>query len=202
MQFQMVCPRLVLLLSMYFQRLPTYAFVKDVLYLRPKPSVLSNPWYEESSVGKNTLSEMVKNMCTDAGIVEQKTNHSLRATGTTNMFRNNIPEKIIQKTMCNKSVEALRTYERVSEEQERHLSVVMMTNSNENASTLNQQCMKEASSTRVVFGHQHSTDSFRQFFGNLTNCSIGSITVNINPTFGTADCRVEKEFDESLHSYY
>ena len=44
---------------------------------------LDSPWYEEMPVGKNTLSTMVE-MCVEGGIA-MKTNHSLRATGTSAM---------------------------------------------------------------------------------------------------------------------
>ena len=39
---------------------------------------------------------MVKEMCVDAGIAP-RTNHSLRASGASSMFRANVPKKIIQK---------------------------------------------------------------------------------------------------------
>ena len=71
---------LVYLLRLYMSKLPKYAIEQDVLYLRPKASVPADPdspWYDEASVGKNSLSVMVKEMCAEAG----KTNHSLRATG-------------------------------------------------------------------------------------------------------------------------
>ena len=61
------------------------------------PSDPEAPWYDEAPVGKNTLATMVKEMCTEAGF-DNKTNHSLRATRTSAMFRANVPEKIIQKT--------------------------------------------------------------------------------------------------------
>ena len=57
---------------------------------------------------------MIKNMCRDAGISGKKTNHSLRATGTTEMFQAQVPEKIIQERTGHRSVAALRTYERTS----------------------------------------------------------------------------------------
>ena len=61
---------------------------------------------------------MVKEMCAEAGI-GKKTNHSLRASGASAMFRANAPEQIIQRTTGHRSIEALRTYERVSTEQQR-----------------------------------------------------------------------------------
>ena len=103
------------------KKLPKYAFENDILYLRPKsytPEDLDAPWYEEVAVGKNTLSVMVKEMCAEAKI-DMKTNHRLRASGTTAMFRANVPEKIIQKMTGHRSIEALHTYERVSTDQQK-----------------------------------------------------------------------------------
>jgi len=39
---------------------------------------------------------MVKNMCKVAKIEGQFTNHSFHATGATQLFRNNVTEKVIQ----------------------------------------------------------------------------------------------------------
>ena len=44
------------------------------------------------------------------------------------MFKANVPEKIIQKTTVHRSIEALQSYECISEEQHRAVSKVMMTN--------------------------------------------------------------------------
>ena len=88
------------LLDMYLSKLPFYAFEKDVLYLRPKANTAASdkePWYDRIPVGKNTLGAFVKTMCQKAGI-ENRSNHSLRATGTTCLFNAGVPEKIIQKT--------------------------------------------------------------------------------------------------------
>ena len=107
---------LVFLLDFYFSKLPKFAFEKDVLYLRPKQTAPSDdsPWYDCAPIRKHTLATFVKDMCTEAGIEELKTNHLLRATGATCMFQANVPEKIIQKTTGHRSIEALRGYERIS----------------------------------------------------------------------------------------
>ena len=65
---------LVFLLDFYLAKLPDYAFSRDILYLRPKstpPQDSEEPWYENVPVGRNTLGNMVKEMCREAGI-EQK----------------------------------------------------------------------------------------------------------------------------------
>jgi len=128
--YDQVLKCLVFLLNLYVNKLPKYAFDRDILYLRPKAMVPIDPeapWYDKAPVRKNSLSAMMKEMCKEAGL-DKKTNHSLRATGTSAMFRANVPEKIIQKTTGHRSIEALRSYERISEEQHRAVPRVMMTN--------------------------------------------------------------------------
>ena len=83
----------VFLLDKYISKLPPVAFEKDIFYMRPKlatPSDPDSPWYEGIPVGKETLSTMLANMCDKAGI-PRKTNHSLRATGVTEIFAVNVP---------------------------------------------------------------------------------------------------------------
>ena len=123
------CP--VKILDKYISRLPQDALLEDIFYLRPleKFSEEGNkPWYTCVPLGKNTLQAMVKNMCTEAGIQGNKTNHSLRATGATELFKRGVPEKIVQERTGHRSLEALRTYERSSIEQHRAVSAILSTN--------------------------------------------------------------------------
>ena len=64
-----------------------------VLFATSVPSKLEGPWYQCSPVGKEKLRKYLAMMCEDAGITERKTNHSLRATGTTALFSAGVPEK-------------------------------------------------------------------------------------------------------------
>ena len=50
-------------------------------------------------------------MCEEAWI-EGKTNHSLRATGVTEMYLAGVPEKVIQEHTGHQSLDGLRSYER------------------------------------------------------------------------------------------
>ena len=112
------------LLDRYFKKLPPYAFEKDVFYLRPKhraPTTPDVPWYDCVLGGKNKLSTMVRDICSEGGITK-KTNHSLRATWATTLFKAGVPEKIIQNTTGH---HALRCYERVSDEQHQATSRVL-----------------------------------------------------------------------------
>ena len=53
------------------------------------------PWYSAVPFGNHTLQQMVKKMCSNTGIGGHKTNHSLRATGVTELFKRGAPEKLI-----------------------------------------------------------------------------------------------------------
>ena len=70
---------LVSLLDTYLNKLPGFAFDKNILYCRPKSTVpVRGPWYDSVAVGTNTLSSLVRTMGIDAGIAA-RTNHSLHA---------------------------------------------------------------------------------------------------------------------------
>jgi len=74
------------ILDKCLQVLPAEAVDKDVFYLKPLASVPSNPdapWFSSILIGKNKLNVMVKEMCAEAGISSNFTNHSLRAYGAT-----------------------------------------------------------------------------------------------------------------------
>ena len=91
--------RLVRLLDLYIATVPKMAFKKELFYLQPKPATPeddSMPWDDAAAVGKEKLRKMVSTMCEKAGINKKKTNHSLRATGTTELYTKQVPEKFIQ----------------------------------------------------------------------------------------------------------
>ena len=110
----------VLLLHKYIQHLPSKAKKKDVFYMKPKsatPEDPNAPWYYSVPIGRNVLATMMKKMGEEAGLQKGVTNHSLRAYSATEMFQSNVPEKLVQQRTGHRSVEALRKYERVGEEQ-------------------------------------------------------------------------------------
>ena len=89
-------------------------------YLRPvahKQAGDSSPWYTSVAIGKNPLSKMLKNMCEEAGIPGNKTNHSLRAYAASKLFNAGVPEKVIQDRTGHRSLDGPRKYERISEQQ-------------------------------------------------------------------------------------
>ena len=128
-------------------------------------------------------------MCTEAGI-PRKTNHSLRATGATTLFQSKVPEKIIQKTTGHRSLEALRKYKHTSTEQHQAVSKVMISTKRVDCDeTLRE---NEPQSSCVVT--RSPLEGVQKLLGDLTNCNIGHITVNIGPTF-PIESHVDKEFD-------
>ncbi len=155
----------VFLMDLYLSKLPSYAFENDIFYLKPKrkkPVSSEESWYECVAVGKNKLATVVKDMFAEVG-VEGKTNHSLRATGATTLFDAGVPEKIIQKTTGHRSTEALRRYERVSEQQEKAVANILTTNETMQFTT-NQS--SEASSVSTAMGGFHG-------------CTISNVVINL-----------------------
>ena len=57
-------------------------------------------------------------MCEEVGI-ERKSNHSLKVTGATRLYRSGVAERTIQARTGHKSIEALRIYERPGEREDR-----------------------------------------------------------------------------------
>ena len=50
---------------------------------------------------------------------------------------------------------------------------------------------------RSVQYNAGTTESLGRLFGDLTNCTIGSLTVNVRPIFNVQSAeKVDKEFDE------
>ena len=100
----------VYLLDLYFSKFPKPPLSMDFLYLQPKPRVPSDPkepWFYPNPISKNTLQNFLSSMCVEAGIQENKTNHSLHATGATAMFAAQVPEKMIIDVTGHKSSKAL-----------------------------------------------------------------------------------------------
>ena len=117
----------VFLLDFYFSKCPQPAKA-DVFYLRPLPKVPSghdSPWFSSVPLGKNKLAQFVKEMCKEADVGGNKTNHSLRATGATAMFSAGVPEKLVKSVTGHKSTKALEIYERLTAEQKEAVSKVL-----------------------------------------------------------------------------
>ena len=99
-QYSGACPATchVRLLDMYIDKLPAEAKSKDCFYFTPLqklPGDPTKPWFSAIPVGWNELDRMVKEMLEEVNIAG-KSNHSLRVTGATRMYKHGIKEKTIQ----------------------------------------------------------------------------------------------------------
>ena len=88
------------LLDIYISKLPAEAKSMDLFYARPLEHAKEedDTWYYKKPIGRNKLSKMVSEMCELANIPGHHTNHSLRATGATELYTAGVPEKIIQES--------------------------------------------------------------------------------------------------------
>ena len=73
---------------------------------------------------------MVKSMYMEAGVTDHKTNHSLRATSATQLYKKEAPEKLTQEQTDHRSLEALRVYEWTSFYQHEAVSNLSSTSTN------------------------------------------------------------------------
>ena len=73
-------------------------------------------------------------MCKAADIKGHETNHSLRATGATELYTAGVAEKIIKERTGHRSLECLRMYERTSTKQHKAVSRVLSSSSGTNYS--------------------------------------------------------------------
>ena len=90
------------------------------------------------------------------------------------MFQANVPETIIQTTTGHRYIDGWRRYERISTKQHQALSRVMMS-----SETTTYQEKLDDKESKVVTSETPRGD-VRRIFGDLTNVSIGSITINVN----------------------
>ena len=180
------CP--VYILDKYISKLPSEAVSNDIFFFRPLDKIPSNdsmPWYIGSQpVGRNTLDQKLRKMCQMAGIDGNISNHSLRATSATHMFQMGVPERVIQERTGHRTVEALRTYERTSEEQHQAVSNVLSSSTSTppyqyqpNSQVQKLQCQQiKASSSNII-----PASSCPFTFENLHGCTINIYTAPQSP---------------------
>ena len=170
------CP--VHLLDLYISKLPKEAKEKDLFYVRPldkKPQDPNLPWYSAVPLGKHTLQQKVRNMCAEAGVSGNKTNHSLRATGATELYKKGVPEKLIQERTGHRSLESLRTYERSSEDQHKAVSTLLSAPAIHSGASYSH-CF---SSTKTKTIDIHPVPSTSQGFMPVSFQNVHGCTINI-----------------------
>ena len=121
----------------------------SAFYLTPLKKPQANVWYSKMPVGHNTLSQTVSRLCKTAGIPGFKTNHSLRVTTATRLFQSGIDEQLIMDRTRHHSVDGIRRYKRVSEDQKQETSNILnsATNGDVSATRNNQSTSKKSKIT-------------------------------------------------------
>ena len=78
----------------------------DAFYLKPGPLILPEAisGIAELHLNHKTLSEMVPQLCTKAGITGHKTSHSLPATCATRLYQEGVDEQLIMENTGHRSV--------------------------------------------------------------------------------------------------
>ena len=90
-----------------------------------KHETSSAPWFSMNPIGRNTLAKMVKEICSDGNIAGHKTNHSLRATGASELYHAGVPENIIKERTGHMSLTGLHHYEHTADSQHRVVSQIL-----------------------------------------------------------------------------
>ena len=89
-------------------------------------------WYGEQVVGLNSIRKVVSDLLTSANLNGHLTNHSLRCTGTSRLFRSGVDKKLFREFTGHRS-DALDQCELTSEEQYKAMSNIIGGESLENS---------------------------------------------------------------------
>ena len=104
-----------------------------------------------------------------AGIQGHQTNHSLRVTTATRLFHAGVDEQLIMKCTGHRSLDGVRLYKRVSNEQDREISEML--NNAENAP------VKKPKMEKSGIDEGHISVSKAPLTLNISNCS--NITISV-----------------------
>ena len=115
------------------------------------------------------MAKTVSRLCQVSGMSGYKTNHSLRVTTATRLFQAGVVEQLIMSRIGHQSLDGVRTYKRVSEEQCQQVSSVFnsATNCIEESPHLNKKI-------KLVDGQDHEERASQPL--TLSNCT--NVTIN------------------------
>ena len=93
-------------------------------YLQPRKKFTPGNWFLNRPAGANKLRDVIKDMTKKEGFPGFFTNHSLRSTAATKMYRCNIDEQLIMEITGHRSL-AVRSYKRTCDQQRKVASNVL-----------------------------------------------------------------------------
>ena len=114
---------------------------ESTFYLTPRSKPTDECWYSREPVGHNPLGSTVKRLCEKAGIVGFKTNHSLRVTCATRLFRSGVDEQIIMNVTGHQSIDGVRAYKRMSAEQYQDVSNILQSSTTKKTKVSSSDCL-------------------------------------------------------------
>ena len=103
------CP--ICLIIHYLSQLPKNRKCRS-FYLQPKKRYSDECWFSDRPVGIHRLRDCVKNLCNKSKLPGFYTNHSLRSSAATSLYRGNIDEQLIQEITGHRSL-AVHSYKRI-----------------------------------------------------------------------------------------
>ena len=175
----------------YFEKFSPKAIKSDIFYLRPKKSATGSVCYDNVPIGRDKLTNFLRDMCREAGIAEKKTNHSLRATGASALFTAGMPEKLIRDVTGHRS-NALQLYERPSLQQKQEVSRVLMQGSANKENAPNSGTVARAPTMKSPV----SSNVFGPLFSNVHNCNtISPQNISVNVCNGPTNAPSPSDFD-------
>lgn len=132
---------------------------------------------------------MVPNMFKEAGMTKKATNHSLRVTGTTEMYHCGVPKNVIKERTGHKSLDGLRAYERTTIEQQRAVLRILTDPNRPVPGSFNLVLEKEEQSKTVHVGQsQNAPESPKWMKGcatprnlfNLQGCKVTIVQASLS----------------------
>lgn len=149
---------------------------EGAFYRRPAIKA-SSVAFTKQVVGKNTLSKLAQNFCSEAGLEGHFTGHSGKVTCATELFHNGVDEQLIQIYTGHRSVAGVRSYKRPGEDQYKAISKIlqpppMKKSEVENIDPCSKSLIEPQNSANVMVKAAMSTGTF--------NASNGNITFNFN----------------------
>ncbi|CAC5391259.1 unnamed protein product [Mytilus coruscus] len=93
------------------------------LWQRPRDTFCDNDsvWYTKQGLGKDSISSFMTKLSKACCLSKIYTNHSIRATGTTALFKNKFADSQIMAVTGHKSVNSLAVYHRVSDQEKEEM---------------------------------------------------------------------------------
>lgn len=84
------------------------------------------PRFGKQAVGRNTLAQLIPEMCKAAGIPGRKTGHSGKVTCATTLYHQNFSDQLIKERTGHRSLEALHKYKRTGSDQQYDVSMALL----------------------------------------------------------------------------